>query len=235
VHTVLVPGFTQTAASWQAVLDALPEDVAARAIDVPLRETFAATAHAIGDAGGDAIYAGYPMGGRLCLRLALDRPRRVRALVLVSATPGIADPAARAERAEEDDALAAVVARDGVDAFLASWLARPMFAGVPPDAPGRRERHTLTAEYLAGSLRILGTGAMAPMWDELGALTMPVVVVSGTRDAKFDAIARDMRARLGAHATHVQLDGGHALPLEQPAALARVIATTAASLHVSGQ
>ena len=46
-----------------------------------------------------ATYVGYSQGGRLCLQLALDRPDLVDELVLVSASPGIADDAERAARA----------------------------------------------------------------------------------------------------------------------------------------
>ena len=46
-----------------------------------------------------ATYVGYSQGGRLCLQLALDRPESCDRLVLVSASPGIADPGERAARA----------------------------------------------------------------------------------------------------------------------------------------
>jgi 2-succinyl-6-hydroxy-2,4-cyclohexadiene-1-carboxylate synthase len=83
---VLVPGFTQTHSSWDAVVVALAahgtEEI--EAIDVPTAPTFAETVHAIGERGSRAIYCGYSMGGRLCLRLAIDRPELVAGLVLVS-------------------------------------------------------------------------------------------------------------------------------------------------------
>ena len=52
------------------------------------------------------MLAGYSMGGRLALALALRHPERVRALVLVSASPGLADAEERAARRAADDALA---------------------------------------------------------------------------------------------------------------------------------
>jgi 2-succinyl-6-hydroxy-2,4-cyclohexadiene-1-carboxylate synthase len=168
------------------------------------------------------------MGGRLCLRLAIDRPDVVRALVLVSASPGIEDAAERAARADADEALAASVERDGVDTFLSHWLAQPMFATVPPDAPGLADRRRLTPEYLAACLRLLGAGVMEPMWNDLATLPMPVLLVTGTRDEKYTEIARRMLERMPPGAAHAQLDGGHALPLEQPAALGGGVAAFAA-------
>jgi len=87
VPLVLVPGFTQTAASWDPVLAHLPPDLEVVAVDVPSGLGFVETAAAIGEREGRAGYAGYSMGGRLCLRFALDRPDLVRGLVLLSASP----------------------------------------------------------------------------------------------------------------------------------------------------
>jgi len=225
---VLVPGFTQTASSWSGVLDVVREPCAVRALDVPIAGSFAETADAIGAAGGRAIYVGYSMGGRLSLHLAIDRPDLVRGLVLVSASPGIVDSRERAARVDADEVLAERIEREGVDAFLAHWLAQPMFATVPADAPGLADRRALTPGYLAACLRQLGAGVMEPMWDDLPKLTMPVLLVTGTRDDKYTGIARRMLEHMQPGVTHVELDGGHALPLEQPAALGGLITAFAA-------
>jgi 2-succinyl-6-hydroxy-2,4-cyclohexadiene-1-carboxylate synthase len=230
VPLVLVPGFTQTAASWSAVARVVERSIAVRALDLPEPADFGATARAIGDAGGPGVYAGYSMGGRLGLRLALDRPDVVRALVLVSATPGIEDASERAARVASDERWAAFAERDGVDAFLTEWLAQPMFASVPDDAPGLADRASLTPAFLAACLRRLGTGAMEPMWERLPELTIPVLLVTGTRDPKFTAIARRMLERLP-DAEHRNIDAGHALPLEQPGALGGAIADFARRAH----
>ena len=222
-RVVFVPGFTQTASSWAGAAEVVRESCDVRALDVPPPTTFAATADAIGAAGGKAIYVGYSMGGRLCLRLALDRPELVRALVLVSASPGIVNAAERAARVEADEVLADSVERDGVDTFLATWLAQPMFAGIPADAPGVTDRRRLKPEFLAACLRRLGAGAMEPMWNDVARLAMPVMLVVGTRDEKYTAIARRMLERMHPQVSLVQLDGGHALPLEQPAVLGGLI------------
>ena len=223
MHTVLVPGFTQTAASWDGVRAALPPGTDATSIDVPLGLDFVATAAAIGAAGGCGEYAGYSMGGRLCLRLALDRPDLVERLVLISASTGIADTGERSARRQADDALADEIEHIGAEAFLRRWLAQPMFATVPSDAPGLAERAAFTAAQLAQELRDLGTGVQAPLWDRLGALAMPVTIVTGTLDAKFDTIGDAMAERIP-NVVRVRIEGGHALPLEAPADLAALIA-----------
>lgn len=225
-----MPGFTQTAASWRGVREVLDASCEVLAVDVPERESFAATADAIGVEAQRGVYAGYSMGGRLALRVALDRPDLVQALVLVSATAGIADEAARAERVASDEDLARSVERDGVDAFLQRWLAQPLFATVPVDAPGLRERRVLSVGFVAHSLRVLGAGTMEPMWDRLGELEMPVALVTGRSDAKYEKIALTLLERLRTDVVHIRLDGGHALPLEAPAVLGGFISSFAA-LH----
>jgi 2-succinyl-6-hydroxy-2,4-cyclohexadiene-1-carboxylate synthase len=227
-RVVLVPGFTQTARSWSGATEVVRETCDVNALDVPAPTTFGGTADAIGRAGGRAIYVGYSMGGRLCLRLAIDRPDLVRGLVLVSASPGIGDRRERAARADADAELADRVERDGVDAFLSYWLAQPMFGTVPSDAPGLDDRRRLRPEYLAACLRRLGAGVMEPMWDDLPKLAMPVLLVTGMLDDKYTDVARRMLEGMRPGVTHVQIDGGHALPLEQPAVLGGVIAAFAA-------
>lgn len=224
----MVPGFTQTAQSWSGVSAVARETCDVRALDIPAPTTFAGTARAIGGTGGRAIYVGYSMGGRLCLRLALDRPDLVRGLMLVSASPGIADRAERTARIEADNLLAESVEHDTVKAFLERWLAQPMFATVPVGAPGLADRHRLTPAFLAACLRLLGAGAMEPMWAELPKLQMPVMLVTGTHDEKYTAIARRMLERMHSRVAFMQLDGGHALPLEQPAVLGGLITAFAA-------
>ncbi len=115
-----------------------------------------------------------------------------------------------------------MVERDGTAAFLVRWLAQPLFADVPPDAPGVHERATATPAALAHSLRTLGTGSMPSMWHRLDELTMPVLVVTGNADAKYTAIGDEMAARIGG-ARRARLACGHAVPLVCPAELAELL------------
>ena len=189
---------------------------------MPVGLDFAATADALAEAGDRAVYAGYSMGGRLCLRLALDHPRLVRALALVSASPGLRDVDERAARQASDERLARDVETRGVDTFLRDWLAQPLFAGVPASGAEIAERAAAhTAAELATTLRQLGTGTQEPLWNRLGELRAPLALITGRADAKFEAINDAMQAACRATTvTRVHIDAGHALPLEAPAALA---------------
>lgn len=223
-RVLLVPGFTQTAGAWQPVVERLRAGGHdAIALDVPVGLDFVATAGAIGAAGGRGVYVGYSMGGRLCLRLALDHPGGVDALALVSTSPGIADPVERDARRESDEQLARDVERRGVEPFLRDWLAQPLFATLGADAARLAERAAgHTAADLATSLRRLGSGTQEPLWNRLTELEMAVALITGRADPKFEQINDAMRdvCTSTAAVARVSLDGGHALPLEQPDGLA---------------
>ena len=222
---ILVHGFTQTADSWGPVIAALPPDVDALAVEVPEARDFDTTAAVIGARGDRATYVGYSMGGRLCLALALDRPDLVQSLVLVSASPGIADERERATRRATDEQLAHDVERDGIDAFLNRWLAQPLFASLPRELAGVDERRRgNSVERITHQLRALGQGAQPSLWDRLPELLMPVLLVTGAYDRKYRDLAATMAAAIGDNArTATVATAGHALHLEQPAALAALL------------
>src|SRR3954454_14211671 len=93
---LLLHGFTQTGASWAGVLRALAgryralaPDLGAGPWEAELDRLEALLADRCAPAGGPgregaAVVAGYSMGGRLALALALRCPERVQRLVLVS-------------------------------------------------------------------------------------------------------------------------------------------------------
>lgn len=223
-----VPGFSQPASIWDDVTADLDPALDVRALDVPDGLDFAATAAALAaTVTRPACWVGYSLGGRLVLQLALDRPDAVAGIVLVSTTAGIADPVERAARAEQDEADARAIERDGVDAFLTRWVAQPIFATLPPERRALDARAAaMTTRRLAHQMRALGQGVMAPLWDRLAEITVPVTVVTGRADAKYTGIGEHLVAALP-HAELTVIPGGHSLPLESPAALAAVTAHAA--------
>src|SRR5204863_3461325 len=138
VRLGLVHGFTQNRRCWGEFADLLAAHFEVVLVDAPghggstgVTADVASGATLIGEAIGRASYLGYSMGGRHTLRLALDRPDLVERLVLIGASPGIADRKERETRREADERLAERLETIGVDAFLEEWLAQPIFAGLP--------------------------------------------------------------------------------------------------------
>jgi 2-succinyl-6-hydroxy-2,4-cyclohexadiene-1-carboxylate synthase len=219
---VVVHGFTQTAASWSPVAELLT--IPTRAVDVPGGRDFVSVAHALGQ--GRADYAGYSQGGRLCLQLALDHPSVVHRLVLVSASPGIADRVERAARRESDERLAQDIERDGVDAFLERWLAQPLFATLPRERSGIDARRAAnTVDSLTHQLRVLGQGVQPSNWERLGELRMPVLLIAGALDTKYVDIAQRMAAQIPEVRVEILAGAGHACHLEQPERVAHLLTT----------
>ncbi len=242
-RVVLVHGFTQTAASWRRVVAALGDRYEVVTVDLPGHGASAAcavtslsdAASLVGDAGGRACYVGYSLGGRCCLTLALEHPELVESLVLVGATAGILDEHERAARRAADDALAdRLDAADGqpagLEEFLRDWLAGPLFAHLDADQADVASRLANTPRGLAASLRTMGTGTQVPSYDRLAGLEMPVTLVTGAKDERFDALARHMAAAIGPNARHeVVPDVGHAVPFEAPDAFAALLGRCLAS------
>jgi 2-succinyl-6-hydroxy-2,4-cyclohexadiene-1-carboxylate synthase len=163
------------------------------------------------------------MGGRLALYLAVTYPHLINKLILESASPGLAEPAARAARVHSDEALADQIERDGIGAFVEYWARIPLFASQQrlPVALRQRlrdQRLQNRPHGLANSLRGMGTGVQPSLWDRLSALTVPVLLLTGEDDDKFDAIAQQMATRLP-NARHQTIpQAGHTIHLEQPEA-----------------
>src|SRR5205085_6721705 len=160
--------------------------------------------------------AGYSMGGRIALSLALEAPERVARLTLVGASPGIADAGERRTRRAADEALAERIEGEGIEAFAAHWSSLPLWSGQPTDvaASANAERLAQSPAGLAAALRGLGTGVMEPLWERLPQLAIPVVLIVGERDAKFRAIAERMADVLPHAEVHVVPEAGHAVQLE---------------------
>ena len=232
---LLLHGFTQTGRGWDEVarhLDGeryrpLAPDLRGHGAAGPRRpiDMDACVRDVAGLAAGSFVLAGYSMGGRIALHVALAHPDRVARLVLVSTTAGIEDAEARARRRADDEALAHWLAVEGrtMSEIADRWGAQPLFARQAPEvaAATRADRLTNDPANLAAALRGLGTGTMAPLWDRLGELEMPVTVMAGERDAKFVALAERLARELPNAELQIVPDAGHALALEAPAAVAR--------------
>jgi len=161
---------------------------------------------------GEVVLLGHGFGGRVALAASAARPERVRALVLLSAegTVGMAEDSARALREALDPELPA---RERLEA-----IHRACFAPGSDAAPWCDGWFSETAKRQLASLDA------APPGEWSGGGAAPMLVVQGLDDR----IAPPVNAwelvnhRRGARLVALP-DCGHALPAEQPAALARAV------------
>jgi 2-succinyl-6-hydroxy-2,4-cyclohexadiene-1-carboxylate synthase len=245
---VLLHGFTQGPGSWDPLVAGLdpsyqivrvtlpghgPEGSASARARLPFEAAAGAVAAAVAEVAGPepATWVGYSLGGRLALRVALDRPDLVDALALLGATAGIEDAADRSARIEIDERLAGGLERQGVERFIDGWLAQALLSRLPRAAAGVDERRRGTAEGLASALRLLGAGVQEPVWHRLGELSVPVLLMAGEHDTKFSAIGFRLAAAIGDNAGISFVPGaGHAAHLERPESVATILSRFLSSL-----
>ena len=234
---VFLHGFTHTGASWDPVVAALGESYRSLAPDIRGHGTASERepvilAAVLGDLAGLAperfTLVGYSMGGRIALHAALAFGGRIERLVLIGASPGLADPVERGARRAADEKLADEIEGSSIEEFAERWARTPVLAGQPPEvlAAVHADRLRNQPGGLARALRGLGTGALSSVWDRLGAVGMPVALVVGERDEKFRAIADQMASALPAAQLTRVPGAGHAVHLEAPDAVAAVIAAS---------
>lgn len=232
---VLLHGFSGTHRAWDGVIERLdPERYRPLALDLPGHG--AAASHpppigfeqcvraVLGAAPQRFALCGYSLGGRVALHVALAAPERVTRLCLIAANPGIEDAGERSERRAADERLAQRLESEPFADFIESWRAQPLFAADPPRVGelARADQRRNDPHALAPAMRGLSAGAMEPLWDRLGELSMPVAVVSGTRDQKFTRLLQRAQGLLP-RAELTVLEGGHALAVEAPAGVAAVL------------
>jgi 2-succinyl-6-hydroxy-2,4-cyclohexadiene-1-carboxylate synthase len=236
---VLLHGFSGTHRAWDGVVARLdPERYLPVALDLPGH----GAAADVRGADGKAItfdncveyvlarsperfaLVGYSLGGRVALHVALAAPERVSGLVLVSTSAGIEDPGERARRRLSDERLAEDLEREPFEDFIERWRAQPLFANEPPEAGrlAREDQRRNRPDALAAALRGIGTGQMEPIWGRLLELKMPVIVLVGACDEKYQGLGHRMVERLP-DARLALAPGGHGLPLENPMAVANAI------------
>ncbi len=171
---------------------------------------------------------GYSMGGRLALYLACRYPERFSHLILESSSPGLASEEERAERRQNDEALADWIEANGVAAFVARWEAMPLWASQQQLSEEvrlqlRRQRLQNNPVGLANSLRGMGTGAQPSLWNALPNLHLPTLLMVGELDSKFVTINKKMAATLPDGRLHIIPQAGHTTHLERPKLFATAV------------
>ena len=242
---VLLHGFTGSAASWEEHLDTLahsgfrvialdmlghgqsdaPADPQRYAIE-HCETDILAVLETLGVRKGEAILLGYSMGGRIALYTAFSR--FFRALILESASPGLAEPQERLQRKHSDETLANRIEHDGIEAFVAYWERLPLFVGqqrllFEQQQALHEQRIANRPLGLANSLRGVGTGVQPALQGRLPTLDIPVLLLAGILDSKFCAIAQDMAHVLPNAQVHIIPDAGHTIHLEGPEVFDRIV------------
>ncbi len=238
---VLLHGFSGDASTWQAIIERLADRFQLIAIDLlghgrsdapadPASYRMAAVAADLVDlldqlALHHPRLLGYSMGGRLALFLAHQYRWRIGALILESASPGLADEHARAERRRRDNQLAGEIEANGVAWFVKQWEKLPLWQTQSERLLRlqRAQRLANSPQGLANSLRGMGTGAQPNLWRQLSTLSLPTCLIAGERDDKFRRSSQAMHRTIPHSSLSIIPGAGHNTHLEQPAAFCQAL------------
>jgi 2-succinyl-6-hydroxy-2,4-cyclohexadiene-1-carboxylate synthase len=235
-------GFMGSSADWREVIAALGDRAFCIAVDLPGHGsslglppesyTIAGATRAVIDALDRLeverpLIAGYSMGGRLALYLALRYPERCAGLFLESASPGLDGGEEQSSRRAADEEKAKRLESGDFDAFLLDWYLQPLFAPLARDEG--MLRNTIEARRrndpveLARSLRGMGTGSQPSLWRELRGLAVPARIVAGGLDEKYATISSRM-ASISPRIEPVVIPGvGHNVRAEAPTEYAALL------------
>ncbi len=226
---VLAHGFTQNVNCWASLPTELGKTHRLKIVDMPGhgrsrhdRVDLSTSGKLLAEAGNKAHYVGYSMGGRIALHVALQQPSLVSKLVLIGVSPGLRTVAEREERKTLDTALAVKLREVGLGVFLREWLANPLFHGLSDDAAGINYRMDNRVAGLVATLETRSVGWQESLWERLGDLSMPVLLVAGASDKKYRQLNEDAAAIIPQAETAV-IPGSHSVHLEQPEMVANVI------------
>jgi pimeloyl-ACP methyl ester carboxylesterase len=229
---VLIHGFGGSRYDWDTVCAGLPPELSLLRYDqrgfgdsgLPLvpyshADDLAALLDSLGIAKADVC--GMSLGGGTALSFALDRPHRVRRLVLVS--PLIAGWNWSEDWVARWKAIGRNARNGDMEGARALWLDHPLFAQVR----GTSEETTLrqSVARFHGQQWIEDPAKPAlPDVERLHELSVPTLLLTGERDmADFRSIAH-LIAGTAPHVERLDFkDAGHMLPLERPGSLARAI------------
>jgi 2-succinyl-6-hydroxy-2,4-cyclohexadiene-1-carboxylate synthase len=229
---MLLHGFTGAPASWEPVLAA--GNFAGRALTPFLAghgaewrsisvETFGDEIERLAELAKTMdeprLVAGYSLGARVALVLLERHPGLFAGAVLVGARPGLVDSSEREKRRAADVERAAMLRAEGMERFVESWEAQPLFetqSQLPRStlAAQRAVRESHDAEGLAHSLEVLGLASMPPT--ALPFQSVRVTLMTGALDVKFTEIAEQVAARHPKVSLVTVPMAGHNLLLEAP-------------------
>jgi 2-succinyl-6-hydroxy-2,4-cyclohexadiene-1-carboxylate synthase len=164
-----------------------------------------------------SVIVGYSHGARLALHIALDHPKNVLGLVLVSSHFGLDTEADRAARRQQDEVWAKRFEFENWQDTLLAWNAQPTLAA---SRPNKVSEASFDRRKLAQSLRLQGLGSMQSLWSRLTSVQCPCMLVVGERDQKFTELAKRAALLLPNSVVAVIAGAGHRVLLDAPEAFA---------------
>ena len=168
---------------------------------------------------------GYSLGGRLALNWVLADPTRFTALILISTSLGLEDPTERRERIKNDAQWMECLNTLPREEWLKLWEYQPVFKTPKPIKDCLAEelaaqKMTADADGWKSAMRGLGTGLLPYLGGRLTEIKIPVLLISGSEDVKYQKAHAGMSEKLKSAKSIVVKNTGHRPHLEDPESVA---------------
>lgn len=174
---------------------------------------------------------GYSMGGRLALYLTLYFPEYFQRVILESSSPGLKTKTEQLQRLKFDQNLAKSLENLAYSSlepnrtpefttfqeFLNWWYHQPLFQSLKnhPEFPNiLQQRLNNNPQELAKSLRYMGTGKQPSLWEKLSQNQVPLLLLVGEYDVKFQKINQEMANSSSLMQLQIIPNCGHNIQIE---------------------
>lgn len=217
--TLLIPGLLCDGVVWAPVLDRIEAEVA----DLSTQDDIGQMAQDLLDAyPGPLRIAGHSMGARVAMEMAHRAPERIGRLALLDT--GI--HALKDGEREKRDEIVRFAYENGMEALAARWL--PPMVHEPNRTPDLMRMLTEMVLRKDPDLHARQIKALVNRPDAaryLPGIVCPTLLVVGRQDA-WSPVAQheEMLAHLPDARLEIVEDAGHFAPVEQPEAVARLVA-----------
>lgn len=241
-NTLFLHGLLGSGSDWSETIKALGDPIACATLDLPshgdsqeiapLVTSFEEVIDVIGTALKESIAkplhgVGYSLGGRILLGLTQTFPELFSKLTFISTFPGFRDDRERAARWESDLQWSKLLRTLDTQTFLARWYAQGIFASEQWSDSTRERicnaRSSLSLPRIAQFFELTSAAKMPSYWEHLASLTIPTTFIAGERDSKYMRIGQELAALNPAITLTILDECAHAIPLEAPRKLAKVI------------
>ena len=240
---VFVHGYTGNSRNWALTVPALREQF--RTISVDLRghglsekpaseydyalEVMASDVYELLKAldVAECVLVGHSMGGMVSQLLVLEHPEVVRALVLVDTAAEVPEGLLYDERRKQRERLVEIAQDQGMEAVFEEQLrvtpVHPALKENPRYIDIWREQFLMTSReaYIAGAQ---GMATRRSLLQELGAITVPTLVICGEHDEPFLEPSRQMHEAIPGSELVIIPGAGHGPQMETPGEFNRVLA-----------
>jgi len=177
-----------------------------------------------------AALLGFSMSGPTAMRLAIDHPDLVTALILVSSILPLAGGRPNKQEHRETTLDIAALEREGIEAWakdtgiFSGVVVGPLFERNPGIKPlWQRIIKRNDAENLARVLKLKMEREPLNWRSELGEIRALTLIVAGEKDHSFVDASRNLSRRIPHSKLMIMKDSGHMLTLEHPERFAGVL------------